>query len=174
MFSFPRFKLYIISQTKSKVILKPINKNFKSVPNTVITACFDPSFCIMSTILNLEDKLLPNKVQTLKNLCQNNAEYFANDFSKNGRKLCKYSLEISVNLDNLAEKMTIIEAEAPRFDLDESTPASGYRSYVKVGKSALDYGINLAQKIVAKRTNVMFPKNKLAEYSNKLNEKMYL
>lgn len=114
---------------------------------------------------NLEEKIpiIQKSVQILKDLCQNNAEYFANDFTKNGRSLCKSSLEIGMNLDGLAEKMTKIEEETYRFDFEEATPGNGYRSYVKIGKLALDYGINLNKEIVSKRATFLFPKNNLSK-----------
>lgn len=111
---------------------------------------------------NSEQQLL-SQVQILIDYARDNADYFSSDSTDNGKKLLNASLEMGNNLGGFAEKLVKIEAEAHRFDFDDSTPANGYRSYVNIGIYALEYGINLNKEIVSYRNSIFFRKSKFAK-----------
>ncbi|EFA02512.1 hormone-sensitive lipase [Tribolium castaneum] len=104
-----------------------------------------------------------SNIEVLKDLCENNANFFAKDTSENGQRLYISFMGIRENLDEISQKMARIASEAPRFDFDESTPGNGYRSFLSVANSAIDYGIALNKKICLKRASAFFRKSQLTK-----------
>lgn len=106
----------------------------------------------------------PSNLQILKELSQDNGEYFSNDTSENGIRLCVSFVAIEKSVDELAQKMARVEAQVHRFDFDEHTPGNGYRSFLKVANSAIDYGAQLSKKVSSTRTSTLFRKTTFTKY----------
>lgn len=104
-----------------------------------------------------------SNVEVLKDLCENNANYFAKDTTENGQRLYLSFMGIRENLDEVSQKMARIASEVHRFDFDEDTPGNGYRSFLSVANSAIDYGIALNKKICLKRASAFFRKTQLTK-----------
>lgn len=105
----------------------------------------------------------PSNLQILKELSQDNGEYFASDTSENGIRLCVSFLAIGKSVVTLSEKMARIEAQVHRFDFDEFTPGNGYRSFLKVANLVIDYGAQLSKKVSSTRTSSLFRKSSLTK-----------
>jgi hormone-sensitive lipase len=104
-----------------------------------------------------------SNISVLKDLCTNNADFFAADTSENGQRLYISFMGIKENLDEFSLKMARIASQVDKFDFDESTPGNGYRSFLSVGNSAIDFAIQLNRKICLKRASAFFRKTQLTK-----------
>ncbi|RZC40443.1 hormone-sensitive lipase [Asbolus verrucosus] len=104
-----------------------------------------------------------SNISVLKDLCTNNAEFFATDTSENGQRLYISFMGIKENLDELSTKMARIASQVHKFDFDENTPGNGYRSFISVANSAVDYGVQLNKKVCLKRASAFFRKTQMTK-----------
>lgn len=96
--------------------------------------------------------------EALKDLCTNNALYFKDDNTENGQRLYTAFLAINDNIENIWPIILRIRSVASDYDFDENTPANGYRSFLKIFYSAVNYGIQLNKNVCLKRDSVLFRK----------------
>nr|CAH7726017.1 unnamed protein product [Callosobruchus chinensis] len=99
----------------------------------------------------------------LKELCRNNAEYFAKDTTENGQRLYISFLSIIDSLDAAWPKRKVIEERYHEFDFDSSTPGNGYRSFMMILDSAIKLAIETSEKVLQKRDSVLFYKSILTK-----------
>lgn len=104
-----------------------------------------------------------DNINILKNLCNKNAEYFAKDSSENGQRLYISFLAIIDTLNVLYPQVLDIESRASEFDLDEYTPANGYRSFISIFNMSVSYAIDLNQKILWRKNSILFRKTVLTK-----------
>lgn len=103
------------------------------------------------------------KSEILKKLCTENAECFAKDSSENGQRLYISLLSIRDTVQQIWPSVTRIRQVAPKYDFDEQTAGNGFRSFVGVFDSAINYAIELNQKVAAKKDGLIFIKNFVAK-----------
>ncbi|CAG9859565.1 unnamed protein product [Phyllotreta striolata] len=108
----------------------------------------------------------PNReatINTLKELCANNSEYFSNDNSENGQRLymsCMAMIEIS---ESIKIKTGYIETKVASFDFDENTPGNGYRSFIKVVDLALKLALTALERVTDRRDSLLFRKTTITK-----------
>ncbi|KAJ3659164.1 hypothetical protein Zmor_010868 [Zophobas morio] len=104
-----------------------------------------------------------SNIEILKKLCASNAEYFETDTSENGQRLYISFMGIKENVEEISQKMARVAVQAPKFDFDENTPGNGYRSFLSVAESAINYGIQINEKIALKRSSAFFRKTQMTK-----------
>ncbi|KAJ8937288.1 hypothetical protein NQ318_020338 [Aromia moschata] len=100
---------------------------------------------------------------TLKDLCFNNADYFARDSTENGQRLYISFLAMNDAVDAMWPKIASIKERVNEFDFNEETPGNGYRSHLKVVELAIQLALDLNKKVLAKRDSVLFRKSTLTK-----------
>ncbi|KRT79495.1 hypothetical protein AMK59_6970 [Oryctes borbonicus] len=96
--------------------------------------------------------------EALKDLCTNNAVYFKEDNTENGQRLYTAFLAVNDNIEKIWVISARLKAIVSDYDFDENTPANGYRSFLGVIDSAVQYGIQLNRTVCLKRESVLFRK----------------
>lgn len=119
--------------------------------------------CIQTNGTSDPSKKLHDNIRLLKDFCAQNAEYFAKDSSENGQRLYISFLAIIDALDLLSPKVTEIQKRVREFDFDENTPGNGFRSFINVFNLAVRYALGLNQKIMWRRSSVLFRKTLLTK-----------
>lgn len=109
---------------------------------------------------NLKDDY---KVDRLKDLCVNNANYFSKDSSENGQRIYISCRAMTDATDLMWPKILMINNDATLFDFDESTPGNGYRSFLQVIQLAMNLSLNVNEKVLQKRDSVLFRKHILTK-----------
>lgn len=107
--------------------------------------------------IEIPKNMLPKYQELLMN-CQDQCNFFKTDDSEKGQRLYNSFLSwqrIIVNANDLVQK---VSAFAPNYDFDESTPGNGYRSFVGVTNSMIDYSLVVCQGLSANRSTVFFRK----------------
>ncbi|XP_066257180.1 hormone-sensitive lipase isoform X3 [Euwallacea similis] len=102
-------------------------------------------------------------ITILKNLAITNSDFFSKDSSENGQRLYISFIAIIDALDALLPRVTEVQARAKEFDFNAETPGNGYRSFITVFRLALKYAIEVNQKIILKRSSLLFRKNVLTK-----------
>lgn len=100
----------------------------------------------------------------LKNLCENNAAYFANDNSEFGRRLHKAFNEIIEHINTINPMVIEVNSIVKYYDFDEETPGNGFRSFLVVVDASVSYGLQLCHKVCLKRDKIMFRKGTMTRY----------
>lgn len=98
------------------------------------------------------------QINTLKDLCSNNAEYFAKDNTENGQRLFISFSAMNEAIDQMWPKIVYIQGRVDEFDFDKDIPGNGYRSYLLVIKKAVELCIAINEKVFQKRDSVLFRK----------------
>lgn len=106
---------------------------------------------------------ISNDITVLKDFCSSNADFFARDSTENGQRLYISFMAIIDAIDGLYPRLIEIEKRVKEFDFDEDTPGNGYRSYISVFQLALKYAIDLNQKIMWRRSSLLFRKTVLTK-----------
>ncbi|ENN72419.1 hormone-sensitive lipase isoform X2 [Dendroctonus ponderosae] len=106
---------------------------------------------------------ISNDITVLKDFCSSNADFFASDSSENGQRLYISFMALIDAIDGLYPRLIEIEKRVKEFDFDEDTPGNGYRSYISVFQLALKYAIDLNQKIMWRRSSLLFRKTVLTK-----------
>lgn len=99
----------------------------------------------------------------LRDLCANNAEYFAGDITENGQRLYLSFLSIKGKIDDLQPLIEDLEQIVADYDFDENTPGNGYRSFLSVVQSAKEYAVQINKKVCLKRDSVLFRKTNITK-----------
>lgn len=92
----------------------------------------------------------------LKELCQNNIEYFAKDTTTKGQRIHQALIGIIHHLEKGRPLVKKIIEFAPSYDFDEHTPGNGYRSFVFVMESSVKHSIKLCRYIMENRNSLLF------------------
>lgn len=107
--------------------------------------------------VEIPPNMLPKYEKLLIN-CQDQCNFFKTDKSDRGQRLYTALLNwqpIIVNIDDLVQK---VNGFAHEYDLDEQTPGNGYRSFISVTNSMVDYSQSVCQGLSATRSAVFFRK----------------
>lgn len=95
----------------------------------------------------------------LVDICQNNIKYFECDESETGQRfLCAFSGIID-HLTIARQYVTKIITFVHEYDFDETTPANGYRSFVKTVQSCVTHCVKVSKYIAQNRSYLLFRKN---------------
>jgi hypothetical protein len=74
--------------------------------------------------------------------------------------------DFKINAEICFEKVKIIENFAGEYDFDRDTPASGYRSFIDIFKSAIKKSLNLCQRMSKGRVKILFRADYYAKYES--------
>ncbi|KAG5869222.1 hypothetical protein JTB14_017442 [Gonioctena quinquepunctata] len=99
------------------------------------------------------------RINLLKDLCTNNADFFSKDSTENGQRLYISFLAIIDTVNEMWPKMLDIEKEVSYYDYDENTPGNGYRSFLLVADLAIELAIHWNEIVLKKRDSVLFRKS---------------
>ncbi|CAG9822960.1 unnamed protein product [Phaedon cochleariae] len=113
--------------------------------------------------LSTSEKEKELKLNQLKELCSENAEYFSKDSSENGQRLYISFLAIIDILNQIWPKILKLEKEVSYFDFDENTPGNGYRSFLLNIDLAIQLAIDVNERVLQKRDSILFRKNSLTK-----------
>lgn len=105
-----------------------------------------------------DKKFVDNIVQELISACLNNADYFSTDNSDIGSRFFESFKKIIDLVKSSCVVVNEIEKFAVLYDFDESTPGSGYRSFVYNHESALLHTLKLCRYIIENRESWFFRK----------------
>lgn len=90
--------------------------------------------------------------------CQEQALFFKDDISERGQRLHAALVawqDFIILSDDLVQQ---IEAFAYKYDFDEHTPGNGYRSFISVNNSCIEYGMGTCKNLLASRSTMFFRK----------------
>lgn len=90
--------------------------------------------------------------------CQEQAFYFKDDATERGQRLQAALVawqDFIILSDDLVHQ---IEAFAYQYDFDEYTPGNGYRSFIAVINSCIEYGLTLCKNLLTSRSTMFFRK----------------
>lgn len=94
----------------------------------------------------------------LVDICQNNIKYFECDDTEMGQRfLCAFRGIVdhtAIARGYVTEISTIMH----EYDFDESTPANGYRSYVKAMQACINHCVKICKYIAQNRSYLLFRK----------------
>lgn len=95
----------------------------------------------------------------LVDICQNNVKYFECDETETGQRfLCAFRGiidHISIARQFVAKIITFVH----EYDFDDSTPANGYRSFVKAIQACINHSVKVSKYIAQNRSYLLFRKN---------------
>ncbi|XP_060532409.1 hormone-sensitive lipase isoform X2 [Cylas formicarius] len=97
-------------------------------------------------------------VNELKDMCLDNAQYFSKDSSENGQRLYNSFLTLIDALDLIWPKVCSIKIRVTEFDIDETTPGNGYRSFINVFNMSVTYASGLIRNVTSQRSSASFEK----------------
>lgn len=91
--------------------------------------------------------------------CQNNVQYFERDSSTlAGKRFFDAFRNILQHIEVIRQYVTEIHGFVHEYDFDEMTPASGYRSIVKVTHEYIKHSIEMSKYIAENRGKLLFRK----------------
>lgn len=94
----------------------------------------------------------------LADICQNNIKYFECDDTEMGQRFLiafRGIIDHTTIARNYVSKIVAIMHE---YDFDESTPANGYRSYVKAMQACINHCVKICKYIAQNRSYLLFRK----------------
>lgn len=95
----------------------------------------------------------------LIDICQNNVKYFECDESETGQRfVCAFRGiidHIAIARQFVAKIITFVH----EYDFDETTPANGYRSFVKTTQACINQTVKVCKYIAQNRSYLLFRKN---------------
>lgn len=94
-----------------------------------------------------------------------NAEFYKNDKSFVGVKLHAGFTKTIVFLQKSTPVIKEIESFAAEYDFDVNTPGNGYRSFVFIWNSAVQYTEKICKYISQNRGNLLFRKSVYMKYA---------
>jgi Hormone-sensitive lipase (HSL) N-terminus len=97
--------------------------------------------------------------EALKSIVCNNMDYYEHDDSTNGLKLHNALIGIVDQIDQIRPLYRKIQSFCKDYDLDETTKANGYRSFLKVYDSAINHTMKILNYITKNRSSLIFRKN---------------
>lgn len=98
-------------------------------------------------------------VNELIRMCQINIDYYKSDKSFVGSRMCSNFEKIVELLNVSVPIIREIDSFAHLYDYDEHTPGNGYRSFIFIFDSALQYSIKICQYITENRASLLFRKS---------------
>lgn len=126
--------------------------------------------------INIPSTVIPDEnhfamYDVLKELCQNNIEYFEKDDTSKGQRIHGALIGIIDHLQRARPLVQEIREFASSYDFDEQTPGNGYRSFVFVVDQSVKHSVKLCRYIMENRNSLLFRKSiymKEIESSNHL------
>uniref|UniRef100_A0A1I8PMQ6 Hormone-sensitive lipase n=1 Tax=Stomoxys calcitrans TaxID=35570 RepID=A0A1I8PMQ6_STOCA len=98
------------------------------------------------------------KYRELLLVCQEQALHFKDDVTEKGQRLQAALVvwqDFIIMSDGLVRQ---IETFASNYDFDESTPGNGYRSFISVADSCIDYGLTICKNLSNSKSTLFFRK----------------
>jgi hormone-sensitive lipase len=106
-----------------------------------------------------DKKFVENVVQELISACVNNADYFSTDNSDIGSRFYESFKKIIDLVKSSFDVVNEIEKFVGLYDFDDSTPGSGYRSFVYIHEAALLHTHRICVHIIENRESWFFRKH---------------
>lgn len=100
-----------------------------------------------------------DKIQDLIKLCEVNENFYKNDKTFAGTRMYMAFEKLNENLIKAEPVLREVDGFAYTYDYDESTPGNGYRSFIFIFESALDYSMKTCQYINDNRGSLLFRKS---------------
>ncbi|XP_075166336.1 hormone-sensitive lipase [Haematobia irritans] len=98
------------------------------------------------------------KYRELLLVCQEHALHFKEDNTEKGQRL-QGALVVWQDFIIMADSLTReIEEFASRYDFDANTPGNGYRSFISVVDSCIEYGLSICKNLTSSRSTLFFRK----------------
>ncbi|KAI8128841.1 Hormone-sensitive lipase [Lucilia cuprina] len=90
--------------------------------------------------------------------CQEQAEFFKDDVTERGQRLHAALVAWQDFILLSHDLVQQVEAFAYKYDFDEHTPGNGYRSFISVNDSCIEYGLGICKNLLASRSTMFFRK----------------
>lgn len=97
-------------------------------------------------------------IDALVDICENNCKYFENDETEAGQRFFNTFRFIIENAAIARAETIIVEGFMHEYDYDDSTPANGYRSMVKVMHACINHTMKICKYITQHRGHLLFRK----------------
>jgi hormone-sensitive lipase len=97
-------------------------------------------------------------VDTLVQLCNENAEALRSDESEAGQRLGAAFLAITDHIETVRPSVDKIRAVAPLYDFSPETPGNGYRSFLSIVDTFVMHSLKLAREVATARSSLFFRK----------------
>lgn len=98
-------------------------------------------------------------IDTLVQLCKENAEALQVDESEAGQRLSAAFLAMTDHIETLRPSVDKIRAVAPLYDFSPETPGNGYRSFINIVDTFVLHGLKLSREVAATRSSLFFRKS---------------
>lgn len=99
------------------------------------------------------------KANNLIKLCETSGEFYKHDQTLIGSRMSTAFDKMHEYLLKSVPVLRKIDSFAHIYDYDESTPGNGYRSFIFIFETALDYSIKTCQYINDNRGSLLFRKS---------------
>lgn len=116
----------------------------------------------IDTLINDGGQMAPSRslamIDALVEICESNIQYFECDETEAGQRfLCAFRFIVD---QSTTTRAAVIEVEGfmHEYDYDESTPANGYRSMVKVLHACINHTMKICKYIAQNRGHLLFRK----------------
>lgn len=87
---------------------------------------------------------------------EENAIFFLNDLTRLGREFCYGFNELALHCQKVGPLLERIKQEAPKYDLDPSTPGNGYRGFVTLLQVLFERCLSLCEFVQRRRSQYIF------------------
>jgi hormone-sensitive lipase len=124
----------------------------------------DNTNVINSTISESNAINVCDTVIELTKLCQNNENFFKNDKTVAGSRILIAFERLKEFLGLSMPVVKEIESFAHTYDYDAKTPGNGYRSFIFIYESALEYSMRVCKYITENRGSLLFRKSLYLKY----------
>ncbi|XP_005185270.2 hormone-sensitive lipase [Musca domestica] len=98
------------------------------------------------------------KYRDLLMACYEQAVFFKDDLTEKGQRLHAANMawqDFIIMADNLVRQ---VQSFASTYDFDENTPGNGYRSFISVVDSCIEYGLGICKNLSVARSTMFFRK----------------
>jgi hormone-sensitive lipase len=103
-------------------------------------------------------------VNELVGICGENFNYYQNDKTFVGSRMCSNFEKLKEFLQKSVPVIKEIETFAHTYDFDDETPGNGYRSFIFIYESAVDYSMKVCHYINDNRRSLLFRKSLYQKY----------
>lgn len=95
----------------------------------------------------------------LRDLCNNNIDYFRTDESEAGQRFLNSYVGLLDHIETAREYVEQIRMFAHEYDFNADTPGNGYRSFLLVVRSCIGHSLKLSSHVMQKRGTLLFRKS---------------
>lgn len=95
----------------------------------------------------------------LRDLCNNNVEYFRTDDTESGQRFLNAYLGLLDHIETARGYVDQIRLFAHEYDFNAETPGNGYRSFLLVVRSCINHSVKLSSHVMQRRSSMLFRKS---------------